>query len=382
MKITRKDTLIRYMVYFPMINILFFTLMQGKYTNVLYIFSEVLIIVLAIKQYGIFKKDSFMLFLLFLYIPFSYLIHNYFGEIPIIINFIYFVSMAFVLNNNNFKSELISYILKNSRKISIVSIIYIGLILLTVVYGTGLKEGWETTTLKGPYGTPHTLAYELLTLICLNLFIIIKHKKILNIIISFSLLVMILFTASRSVLVGLFIILIFFVSRFGVNKKIMIFIGAMTIGAYLIVSTTILDPIIKKTNLAISNGSISNGRLWIFESSIKTFWDYPGFFKWIVGIGYNNLLMGNFESLNYSIQAHNDILNALIAFGLIFAIIFIYSIFRMVRGENGYFYKLLLLMALINLNGMVSYMPLAIPIIVVISFLETEKMDVKKQLKI
>ncbi len=378
MKIGIKNFIIQYMIIFPIINLAYQSIFHGRYTNVFCVLSEFIILGLAIHQYKLAKKEGFILLSLLFFIPLNYLIHGYLEEIPIMLNFVYFVGVAIILNTYEFKREVTRFINNNIGMISIESVIYISIILFTVISGTGLKQGWGTTTLKGPYGTPHTLAYELLTLLCLNLFIILKSKKWINAAISIALIVMVLLTASRSALIGLIIVLSFFVSRFGLKKKLLILMIVVIFVGYLSLSTSILGPLLEKTKLAISNGSVSNGRLWIFESSIKTFLQYKGAQKWIVGIGYNNLLEGNLRLINYDIQSHNDILNAFIAFGVIFFTIFVYSIFRMINGVRGTIFKLIFLMALINLNGLVSYRSLAIPLIVIMTFMETERVSSKR----
>lgn len=380
MKISCKKIIVNYICWFPLINIAFFMMLQGGYTNVFYFFSELLIVALSIRLYGISTKDAYIVAGLLLYVPIAYMIHGYLGEMPIILNFIYFVFLAFTLNNDCFKTALIEHICNRKRQVSIISLLYISIVLVSIAMGTGFLEGWGTVTLKGPYGTPHTLAYELLILVCLNLILILQKRKTINVVITFILVAMILFTAVRSALVGLIILLLFFVSRFDISKKIFIFIVVSIVGAYMIFTTSILDPILEKTNLAISNGSISNGRIWIFKSSIDTFIQSDDNAKWIVGIGYDKLLEGNLRQIHYTIQAHNDILNAIIAFGVIICVIFVYAIFRMASGKKGTIYKFILLMMLVNLNGLVSYMSFSIPIMIAMVFLESDKIDEKAQL--
>ena len=99
-----------------------------------------------------------------------------------------------------------------------------------------------------------------------------------------------------------------------------------------------------------------------------------------MGIGYDKLLEGNLRQIHYTIQAHNDILNAIIAFGVIICVIFVYAIFRMASGKKGTIYKFILLMMLVNLNGLVSYMSFSIPIMIAMVFLESDKIDEKAQL--
>lgn len=363
---------------FPLANQILYLIFDGGYTSVFYIFSAFILLILAIKTYKIKTKDFFLIAIMIYISVISLLVHEYIAELPILVEYIFFVATAFVLNNEKFKAELLSFLYRNEKMVLLINYLYIIIISLTVVFGKGLLIGWGTITLTGPYGTPHMLAYESISLLSLNMIFLMNRMKLKHIILIIIYSVIILLSASRVALIGLFVIFFVFLQKLNISKKILIVVSLSFLMTYLFLYTDILNPLIEKTTLAINNGSISNGRLEIFESSLKTFFDFDKNWKWFVGIGYKELMEGNDRLIHYAIQGHNDIINAFICTGPVFCVIFLYSVFRISKGQRGSFFKFLLLMCLINLNGLVSYFSFSVTTMIVLILFEFEDKERNK----
>lgn len=373
MKIKTKSILSNYIIYFFILDLLFYFVLHGEYATLFHLFSEAFIVMLLIRCYKPSHRKLLFVFLVWTFCTIGCVIHIFRLEFALLSNYIYFIAIALLGNTIKFKEDLLSFIVKNRVKVTFASIMYACIIIYTVINGMGIQKGWNTTTVVGPYRSPHMLAYGLMVVLGLNLLYVISKPKIINIVLSLSTIVGIFLTASRSAMLGLLVILCFFVTRFNVNKKLLIAVMVTLVGIYIYQYTDILDAVLLKTELAVSNGSISNGRLEIFDSSIRTFANYQGYEKWLFGIGYDNLYVGNKITLGLSIQAHNDILNALICSGVFLGVVFVYSIFMLISKGKGKIYQLLFLMVLINTNGLVAYTALSIPVIIMMIYFESPK---------
>ena len=227
----------------------------------------------------------------------------------------------------------------------------------SIVLFDGIKKGWDTFALYGPYSLPHILAYEMLVVLMLCLLIYMHTNNKIWLIIAIYFELMIILTCVRSAVLSSVIILFVFISQFQLKRKIYFVItGALilTLSFYY----GLFDHIINKTKFAIQNGSITNGREWIVDSMLKTFRE-SSILEQLFGSGYYNLIESNYHNLGTAIQGHNDFLTVLISFGLIGLTLYIGSMVSFIKGKNFLpFFAFLFILAFYN--GLFLYMPMVI----------------------
>lgn len=355
---------------FPVLDIIIAYCFHGDLLETFYSIFSILIILVFFVRNGdsIFtkriRKSDFMIIV----ISFVFLLINVIlieGRLnTAVLDTTYFVLLMEIYNENKFIEKYTATLASKCRILTISSLIYLFVLLMTIRRGDAFSTEWSSFTLKGPYSIPHILAYELLVLASMNISMFQINGKKINIVIGIVFLCCILVTAVRGAILAETVLLAFYFYKVGFKKKyIFIFCGVILL-LYSTINTTIYNylwaPLMKKNSFAISSGSLDNGRINIWRASVASFVQKDGIIKWFFGIGYSNLLSGNKRNIGMAIQAHNDFLTVPICFGLVFFVtLFIRGFVKLVKGKN-IVWALLFFSLLAGFNGMVLYMPMVI----------------------
>ena len=153
-------------------------------------------------------------------------------------------------------------------------------------------------------------------------------------------------------LAALVIIAYYFLVRKDYKKILYMFAGGV---AFLILLryTNLFSFVLEKTVNAINNGSITNYRSKIWEASLNFFLD-GNLVKKAMGGGLSNLMKWNLTHVYMEIQAHNDVLTVLSAFGIVALVPYLLFILKLSKGKGRVGF-LLSLFVLITYNGLYSY---------------------------
>lgn len=280
----------------------------------------------------------------------------------VLIQFFLFLIFLYIGTRKNYLN-IGREIMKNSSQIiQWMMVIYILLLIYSVVFGNGVQIGWGTIILYGPFRLSHILAYELivLELLGLNMYKLTEKKR--WIVLSAIFEIFVLLTSVRSALLASVVILLVFFRGFKMKRQIYLLLVAIILGIGL-AYFGVYNQVIEKSMYALNNGSITNGREWLIESSMTIF-SNSSFIEKIFGLGYFQLLEENRVIIGNAIQGHNDIFNVLICFGVVGLGMYLYYISNYIKG-NGYLGCFLFLFILLYFNGLFLYIPvvIALPII-------------------
>lgn len=353
---TLKKDEIPYMLifYFPLVNIIFSIVSSGNFSL---LFSVSYLMLIIISQFVFVQKGRLsimQLSIIFLILVYSlYYISKYSSES--IIQYSMFILYLIFFSNSTSRSRCLNFIFRQENTFFLMSIIYFILLGYTIFNGTGIQsDNWETTTLCGPYNLPHTLSYELLGLILVALILYDKYPNKKKLLIGvFVSSICILLTAVRSTLLMLVICLFIFWKKQRINKKFYLVVISMLALLYILLNTNLVNSLIEKTISAIEGGSITNGRGLIAVSSFKAF-EQASIQGKLFGIGMENLMQNNMTKIGLNIQAHNDLLNILVCYGLINMILSIFIIIRFFKGR-GMFEGIVVFLIPFLFNGVYLY---------------------------
>lgn len=199
----------------------------------------------------------------------------------------------------------------------------------------GLRYGWSTSVLQGPYNYPHTLAYILLLLAMLDAFLWINTQSNLGFILAGLNLLLLLLTAVRSALLAACFSILYLLLRFVTDKeikKLLLFIGIGLLTVFIAYKYGFLNGLIAKTELAIAHSSITNGRGNIALVSLNTLAsDGRTVVDYFFGVGMGELLNNNYRYLGYAIHAHNDFIDVFVCYGIVDLGLYIYSFHKFAK---------------------------------------------------
>lgn len=343
-----------FIILYPLADILYNTFSNKMHYSTFSIaYFTIYIIITLIQESYLFSKRI----LVFCLVTFEFFIFLYPKSGSTLIQFFLFILLMNIFSSKHYLSILDIYITEHKKMISFVIIAYIFFLMQSIFFFDGIKKGWNTFVLCGPYSLPHILAYEMLVILmlCLLNYKHTNNKIWLMLALYFEL--MIVLTCVRSAVLASAIIFITFTSWFKLKRKInFVIIGIFILSIFLYYG--IFDQIIEKTTFAIQNGSITNGREWIVNSMLKTFREST-IHEQIFGSGYFNLIESNYHNLGTAIQGHNDFLTVLISFGLIGITLYIWNFLSFIKGKNFVlFFAFLFILAFYN--GLFLYMPMVI----------------------
>lgn len=237
------------------------------------------------------------------------------------------------------------------------------LVLAVYVLQYGLTAGWNTYVLQGPYLYPHTLAYIILLMMMVDSYLWMNSKK--NVVFLFIVICAgcIVLTAVRSVLIVVAITALyalhrlFYRQRF--NKLLFSLLICVTVLA-VAYRMGIFEIVVHKTNLALANSSITNGRGDIVVSSLNALEGDWILVKYLFGVGMDALQANNLLYYGADIHAHNDLIDVLICHGIPNLLIYIYLLGKFSR--NNIIWFAVSLGILVIFNGLFPYID-CIPIL-------------------
>lgn len=201
------------------------------------------------------------------------------------------------------------------------------LVLAVYVLQYGLTAGWDTYVLQGPYLYPHTLAYIILLMMMVDCYLWMNSKK--NVVFLFIVICAgcIVLTAVRSVLIVVAITALYALHRLFDRQKFNKLLFSLLIGVTVLAVAYrmgIFEIVVHKTNLALANSSITNGRGDIVLSSLKALEGDWILVKYLFGVGMDALQANNLLYYGADIHAHNDLIDVLICHGIPNLLIYIY----------------------------------------------------------
>jgi len=358
LKIRNAETLaFRMIILFPIIFMIFNILGHNQGLRVFYfIYASVLIILLSGSKHSIKKNIFFMLCLIG--IKLVYDIISY----PDSISDALAVACLYLLFETYSNEERIDrfgeYLVRNNKFVFVTYLIYLVGLLYTVLFGNGLVHRWGTTSFYGHYNMAHLLAYELLILFATCYFVFTREKNIKWIILMIIFGILMLLTTVRTILLcSLVAVSYIFLRKKGLRKFGIAIVGLIVL--YLVFSyTNLFSSVLEKTQYAATLGSATSSRGLIWESSVN-FYVTGSTREKLLGQGIQSLMRWNLSSIRMEIQAHNDLISVLAAFGLVSLAAYIISLLRFCRGKGG-IGVLLCLLVLIWFNGLYSYASLII----------------------
>lgn len=243
---------------------------------------------------------------------------------------------------------------KKKNWIHTVNVCFI-LLLLLYVYLYGLRAGWGTWVLQGPYNYPHTLSYLLLFMILQELYLFIDCRNKISAVLIVVLAVMLLATAVRTAVVALLLVVLFMMSNYLSRKQLARFFLisiALILLFFLFYEQDAFESLVQKTALAVSNGSVSNGRIEIAVSSLGIL-KGNGVAGIVIGVGLSKLQEHNLYKMGAAIHAHNDLIDILVSYGIISLLAYLYAFYKFIAGSK--FWSGVLLGILLMFNGLFPY---------------------------
>lgn len=352
---------------YPLINLWFAIITNHSAMRVVYFLYVIILITLFIRiKKGISK--SFLFIILFSISKLLYDMLSYPDSVSDALE-IAILLMFFVIYSSNNCEKYRKYLILKKERIFFVYCIYIIGIVVTVVIGTGISNTWNTFSLQGPYGLAHILAYEMFILLINSylIYLIEKKKKWLVMIGMFG--VLIILTTARTVLLCILVAACYIIIRKKGIKKFAYVIWAILVIIVVLRYTKLFNSVIEKTENAMQLGSATSARGLIWESSFNYFLE-GGPSEMLFGRGIDELTRWNYSYINMKIQAHNDLLTVLTAFGILSLAMYIACLIRFCKCKEG-IGLFLTLMILIVYNGLYSYSSLVIGLPTLKILLET-----------
>ena len=285
----------------------------------------------------------------------SYVIHlDFYGFILLILIFAYYSNERRIIK---LEEQLLNVRLTNS-----VFFLSFFVVLVSVVFGNGLQKssewGVSMPMLFGPYGLPHSLAYQMLILYVLASILWHKYKTAKYLLIMAVAFLCLVWTGVRSAFVSIAIVVLCdycSIRRKDIKISIMIVGGVLLL--YLLFFTDVLtnNPIVQKTLSALSKGSISNSRDDFNSYLSRVFRDRMNLFEKILGMGMVQLRKTMWSRYATELHAHNDIFNALIGHGIVGLSAFFAFFISFCKERKGGMLVFVTLMALAYTNGLYMY---------------------------
>ncbi len=248
-------------------------------------------------------------------------------------------------------------------------------LIVSIAFLDGLHKGFGISLpiLYGPYSVPHELGYALTGMYCgLGLLSERNEKKIK--VLKIICVILVIWTAARSAVIA--IALVICADYLSIKRRsLKLIIGAVLVcaGLYIFLFTDVLynNPLMQKTLLSISNGSITNGRERFASIILDYYSNNTSIIQKILGIGMGKLreIMLYNPTIGVGIHAHNDYVNALVGFGVFGLIVFVIGQTKMFIVAKSKPYALMLEMLIFILafyNGIAMYTVFT-PILIIVA---------------
>lgn len=272
-----------------------------------------------------------------------------------------------------------SFLRLKEKMFRISEMLFFLILLYSMLFARGLQTGFgsKIPVLYGPYSVPHMLGYVLITMYCLNAFFQRMSKK--NTFLFFKVLCVVLavWTAARSAVLGMAIIVFAdYISIRNLRKKYMILGAGVLVALYMIFFTDILinNPLIQKTMSSMENGSVTNGREWFSQIALNYYSNNTTFLEKLFGIGMNNVrsIFLHTPTIGVAIHAHNEYVNTLVGYGAIGLVIYIINQLKQMRVLVDWKMKLLIqcfIFILAYYNGFAMYAMFTPCLVIIITFM-------------
>lgn len=270
--------------------------------------------------------------------------------------------MILIVDSETDISKIRKIFIDHSGSFLCMQILFFG-VLAVYVLQYGLTAGWDTYVLQGPYLYPHTLAYIILLMMMVDCYLWMNSKK--NVVFLFIVICAgcIVLTAVRSVLIVVAITALYALHRLFDRQKFNKLLFSLLIGVTVLAVAYrmgIFEIVVHKTNLALANSSITNGRGDIVLSSLKALEGDWILVKYLFGVGMDALQANNLLYYGADIHAHNDLIDVLICHGIPNLLIYIYLLEKFSR--NNIIWFAVSLGILVLFNGLFPYID-CIPIL-------------------
>lgn len=330
-------------------------------------FSLAYCILLALTALGSDRMNRYFVFIILLLVATLgiCLYRENSSEVSLCLDFVATVVMFIVLSERYYKIDNTRKFLIDHLRLFYLMEIGFAAILTLYVTQKGLRAGWNTYVLQGPYNYPHTLAYFLELMLMVNVFIWLQNRS--RIAFAFALIceAAIFLTAVRTVLLSSFLVLFYILCQLIKKRNIrrllivmLVLSIAICVGGYV----GLFDALIAKTRLALHNVSITNGRGRIAAASLKALSDKGHLlFNILFGVGTTGLLRINNTLLGYSIHAHNDFVDILVSYGILNLGIYIIAFCKFAK-ENIIWISLCIALLAFS-NGLYMYID-CIPVLI------------------
>lgn len=298
---------------------------------------------------------------------FSYIIHqDFYGYILLLLVFSYYTDAS---NIKRLEVELI----KEKKSVRTI-VLFFATILFSIIEGQGLRKssewGVSMPMLYGPYGLPHSLAYQILLIYLLASTLYHKSKKKKYLMVMAIACISVVWTGVRSAFLALTILILCdYNSIKRPSLKALLLVSGGLVFVYLLLFTDIIknNPIVQKTLTALSKGSISNSRDDFNNYLSGIFKNSMNFFEKLFGIGMQQLRKTMYLRYATELHAHNDVMNTLVGMGVVGFSLFLYYFFSFCRRTKKGLWVFLILMSLAYTNGLYMYIAFTpcIPIVLI-----------------
>lgn len=288
-------------------------------------FSLLMIIFLL---FGLFKslkkKNLIALSVIFIFILMNairfgvfYIVHqDFYGLILLLLILLYYSDKKRLAN--------LEKVILNEHFSNAVILLFYFALLISVLFFHGLQTnadwGVAIPMLYGPYGLPHTLAYNLISIYSICSILWHKNKRKLYLVLMAITSICLIWTGVRSTILVLAVLLICdYASIKQISKRLTILCVVGVVFAYLLLFTDIIfnNPIVQKSIIAAGKGSgITNSRTDFNAYLAEYFIRGMSYMEKLFGISIPGLR--KYMRLRYGteIHAHNDVMNILIGMGV------------------------------------------------------------------
>ena len=330
------------MIYFiiliyPFLNILISYLSQGKNMNT---FSSIycLVIIVGVIRFKS-KISRRLMYILLVIISLVILDFSREQEFISIILYILTICMFNIYSQNSFDIKSFSEYINRYYIICFIIQILFLLILWRDFTVNGLYMGWGTIVLKGPYLFPHTLAYLLFLLLFLDIFLFLSKKgwiSILGLLMGIIMFSLVILTAVRTTLLGVFILFLFCIwisIKLKKYKAIFIFSFIIFCSISLMIDYGLFEALIDKSILAMDSNNITNGRDLIIKASLMSLDNDNILWNLLFGVGFRDLIINNQYLLGEPIHAHNDFIDIFVSYGIVSLFIYCMSFYNFAKKK-------------------------------------------------
>jgi len=365
-KISLEKNLFSIIIWYPAVT-LFFATFFNEINNKFYIVYMILLFTYYINNIAL-KKNKIFFFsntMLCLYIIYS-LVHSgiYYTTH---LDFYCFVGFAYTMvtfSEPQIFDRFEHFACKKEKVSKFVCLTVLGLIVYSIINGTGVLTSFGVTSvpiLYGPYTIPHNVAYICLIIYCMCAYYQRLNKSMLFIVMKYVSVLLLMWTGVRSAFLGIVILLfmdLFFLKKS--KQKYLLFLFGIMGFIFLLLFTDFLtsNPIIQKTIVAAREGNITNSRDTIAAIILKSYLNETTMVEKFLGMGIDGVRNAMIRGLGVEAHGHNDYVNALCGFGIIGFAIYIFCQLKPTRiwkKSSVVFVSEMFLFVLIFTNGLAMY---------------------------